>query len=55
MDKDYLRAIADNIRYSLHSYISLSNDVSKEEVKQYLIDRIDLFFLDKEKKKNANQ
>ena len=52
--KEELRAIADNIRYALHSLINGSN-MSKEQVKQHLIDHIDAFFLDKEKKKNANQ
>ena len=46
--KEELRAIADNIRYSLHSIINGGN-MSKEQVKQHLIDHIDAFFLDKEK------
>jgi len=47
--KEELRAIADNIRYALHCLISGSN-MSKKQVKQHLIDHIDVFFLDKEKK-----
>ena len=51
--KEELRAIADNIRYALHCLINGSN-MNKKQVKQHLIDHIDVFFLDKEKKKNAN-